>query len=114
MNKFSFIKSLLALLLLVVASTNAFSVRPVTTVSRSLVAPSSTSLNVFGNRKSAAQKAAAAAAEKFWQGEWVCKDCGYIYSRVGCSFNTSGWFNHRPPDRLVFGVFAGRVCWHVL
>ena len=43
----------------------------------------STSLNVFGNKKSAASKARDAEAEsKYWQGEWVCKDCGYIYNRV--------------------------------
>ena len=47
------------------------------------VAHSSTALNVFGNKKSAAAKAAEAeAASKYWQGEWVCKDCGYIYNRV--------------------------------
>jgi rubrerythrin len=41
---------------------------------------------VFGKKKSAAQKAEdEAKAAKFWQGEWVCKDCGYIYNRV-CSF----------------------------
>jgi rubrerythrin len=38
---------------------------------------------VFGKKKSAAQKAEdEAKAAKFWQGEWVCKDCGYIYNRV--------------------------------
>lgn len=43
-----------------------------------------TSLNVFGNKKSAAARAAEEEKEaKFWQGEWVCKDCGYIYNRVG-------------------------------
>ena len=43
-----------------------------------------TSLNVFGNKKSAAAKEAELEKEsKFWQGEWVCKDCGYIYNRVG-------------------------------
>ena len=50
----------------------------------STAATTTTSLNmVFGNKKSAAQKAEdAAKAEKYWQGEWVCKDCGYIYNRV--------------------------------
>ena len=46
---------------------------------------SSTSLNmVFGKKKTAAQKAEEEAkAAQYWQGEWVCKDCGYIYNRVG-------------------------------
>jgi rubrerythrin len=39
---------------------------------------------VFGNRKA---KAAAKAEEdaKYWQGDWVCKDCGYIYNKVSSS-----------------------------
>ena len=24
-------------------------------------------------------------ASKYWQGEWVCKDCGYIYNRAECA-----------------------------
>lgn len=40
---------------------------------------SSTSLNVFGQKKKSAAQAEEA---KYWQGEWVCKDCGYIYNRV--------------------------------
>ena len=45
-----------------------------------------TSLNVFGQKKSAAAKAAEEeAAAKYWQGEWVCKDCGYIYNRAECA-----------------------------
>jgi rubrerythrin len=44
-----------------------------------------TSLYVFGKKKTAAQKAEEEAkASKYWQGEWVCKDCGYIYNRVRC------------------------------
>jgi hypothetical protein len=43
----------------------------------------STSLNVFGKKKSSAAKERQAEVEaQFWQGEWVCKDCGYIYNRV--------------------------------
>jgi hypothetical protein len=43
-----------------------------------------TTLNVFGNKKSGASKAAQEEkASQYWQGEWVCKDCGYIYNRVG-------------------------------
>ena len=76
-------KSILSFLLLAafcLSGTSAFSVRPsvVPTVNG---ASSSTSLNVFGNRKT---KDAQAVEEesKYWQGEWVCKDCGYIYNRV--------------------------------
>ncbi|KAL7544443.1 hypothetical protein ACHAWF_007824 [Thalassiosira exigua] len=51
---------------------------------RTVAAP--TALNVFGNRKTEAQKAEEEAkAAKFWAGEWVCKDCGYIYDRSECA-----------------------------
>jgi hypothetical protein len=43
-----------------------------------------TILNVFGNKKS--KKISAEEAEIYWQGEWVCKDCGYIYNRVRFQF----------------------------
>jgi hypothetical protein len=58
------------------STTHAFVVRP------SVVSPAATttSLNVFGNKKSQAQKTEE--DPKYWQGEWVCKDCGYIYNRV--------------------------------
>jgi hypothetical protein len=76
-------KSFFASLLLAVvclSSALAFSVRPSVVPSISS-ATSSTALNVFGNRK--AKKAAQEEIDsKFWQGEWVCKDCGYIYNRV--------------------------------
>merc|ERR1712071_117942 len=50
------------------------------------VRSSSTSLNVFGNKKSKAQKEAEAEkASMYWQGDWVCKDCGYIYNRGECA-----------------------------
>lgn len=77
----SFIATLF--LVLLVSVTNAFTVAPRAAVV-SKATPSTTSLNmVFGNKKSAAQKAADnAKEEKYWQGEWVCKDCGYIYNRV--------------------------------
>ncbi|KAL7460054.1 hypothetical protein ACHAXS_000522 [Conticribra weissflogii] len=60
------------------------------TASRAVVAPRtaavSTALGVFGNRKTEAQKAEEAEkAAKYWQGEWVCKDCGYIYNRAECA-----------------------------
>jgi hypothetical protein len=46
-----------------------------------------TSLSVFGKKKTAAQKAEEEAkAAKYWQGEWVCKDCGYIYNRVSSTY----------------------------
>lgn len=48
--------------------------------------PSTTSLSVFGTRKTQAQKAEEEAkAAEYWQGEWVCKDCGYIYNRAECA-----------------------------
>lgn len=51
------------------------------------VKPSPTSLNmVFGNRKTTAQKEEEAAkAAMYWEGEWVCADCGYIYNRGECA-----------------------------
>jgi hypothetical protein len=79
--------SIIALLLAFLLTANAFSVRPAMvprTAAVATKASTSTSLNmVFGNKKSAAQKAAdAEKAALYWQGEWVCKDCGYIYNRV--------------------------------
>ncbi|KAL7536537.1 hypothetical protein ACHAXR_010493 [Thalassiosira sp. AJA248-18] len=51
---------------------------------RSVATP--TSLNVFGKKKTAAQKAEEEElAAKYWAGEWVCKDCGYIYNRAECA-----------------------------
>ena len=37
---------------------------------------------VFGNKKTKGQKELEEVDSKYWQGEWVCKDCGYIYNRV--------------------------------
>lgn len=69
---------LVALLLaaLCLSWTSAFApvVRPTT--------PSTTALHVFGNKKAASATKAAEEASKYWAGEWVCKDCGYIYNRV--------------------------------
>lgn len=80
----SFVATLL--LLLLVACTQAFTVQPRATSSKNgLTTRAPTSLNmVFGNRKA---KAAAKAEEdaKYWQGDWVCKDCGYIYNKVSSS-----------------------------
>lgn len=80
-------KSIVAAIFLVlfVSATNAFTAAPrAGIVSKAPPSVSTTSLNmVFGNKKSAAQKAAEKEKEsKYWQGEWVCKDCGYIYNRV--------------------------------
>jgi len=79
------IKVLAALFVLLSTAglTNAFTgPRLTTSVAKSVSSP--TSLNmVFGKKKTAAQKAEEEAlAAKYWQGEWVCKDCGYIYQRV--------------------------------
>lgn len=77
-------KSILATLLCLLAFTS-LSTAFQAPVPRSIVStPSSTTaLNVFGKKKSQAQKEKEEAeASKYWQGEWVCKDCGYIYNRV--------------------------------
>jgi hypothetical protein len=52
----------------------SLSTKPSTTFS------TKTALNVFGTKKS--NKMTPEEMEKYWQGEWVCKDCGYIYNRV--------------------------------
>ena len=86
----SFLLALLGVLIALASTTtttNAFapSIQPgvARTTSSSSSTTSTTSLNVFGNKKSAAAKAAQEEVEaKYWQGEWVCKDCGYIYNRV--------------------------------
>ena len=53
----------------------------------STMSSSSTQLNmVFGKKKTAAQKAEEEElAAKYWAGEWVCKDCGYVYDRSECA-----------------------------
>jgi hypothetical protein len=82
-------KLLLVTLLCLLAAfqTSAFAPRPaVLARPTAVLSTTTTSLNVFGNKKSAAAKAAKAARdleeEQYWQGDWVCKDCGYIYQRV--------------------------------
>merc|ERR1712060_1012436 len=44
-------------------------------------------MGVFGGGAKAKAKAAeeAAKAEKYRQGDWVCRDCGYIYQRSECA-----------------------------
>merc|ERR1712232_642073 len=84
------ISMLLALLCAFSSSTSAFVVRPSAiapaAASTTSMSTTSTSLNVFGTRKSKAQKEAEAQkAAMYWEGEWVCKDCGYIYNRVRTS-----------------------------
>ena len=76
-------KSVISMLLCLLALTN-LSAAFQSPLPRSMVSQqSNTALNVFGNKKSAAQRAKEEeAASKYWQGEWVCKDCGYIYNRV--------------------------------
>jgi hypothetical protein len=81
-------KLLLVTLLCLLAAfqTSAFAPRPAVLARPTAALSTTTSLNVFGNKKSAAAKAAKAARdleeEQYWQGDWVCKDCGYIYQRV--------------------------------
>jgi hypothetical protein len=71
-------RSFFFFLVLLVTSQAFQQVRPVTRSAFS----SSTELNVFGNKKSAAARKESEADSAMWQGEWVCKDCGYIYNRV--------------------------------
>jgi hypothetical protein len=84
--KSTIISILLACLCLFAGTTNGFTT-PTSVSARISTSPLSTTtttttrLNVFGNRKSQAQKSAPE-DDKYWQGEWVCKDCGYIYNRV--------------------------------
>jgi len=75
---------LLALFALVAlfSGAHAFAVpRPMLSVSKTVAPRSVTSLNVFGGR---GKKAAAAPVEEnndYWQGDWVCADCGYVFDR---------------------------------
>ena len=104
MKSFSSLISLvLALVCLSFSTTSAFVMRPSAnapslTVSTAPSTTSITSLNVFGSKKSQAQKEAEAEkAAMYWEGEWVCKDCGYIYQRVRieslwCDGTRNFWF----------------------
>ena len=78
----SLLLSLIVALVFLAGSSQSFSVRPSVQIAPSSVAgaTSTTSLNVFGNRKTKEQQEEDKA--KYWEGEWVCKDCGYIYNRV--------------------------------
>lgn len=82
----SFIRTIVTIFMLIatVGMTSAFAPMP---ASRAVSVTSTTSLNmVFGKKKTAAQKAEEEAkAAQYWQGEWVCKDCGYIYNRQECA-----------------------------
>jgi hypothetical protein len=71
------------------ATVAAFQPRPTTAsfgIGQSVVTlkphqPSGTALHVFGSKKKKTAEAIEAES-KYWMGEWVCKDCGYIYNRV--------------------------------
>lgn len=87
MAKVSIVSMLLSFLM-IMGMSSAFTTGP-SSSSRTLFAVNSrtlsttTSLNVFGKKKTAEQKAEEEAkAAMYWAGEWVCKDCGYIYDRV--------------------------------
>ena len=48
--------------------------------------PTTTSLNmVFGTKKKKLSPEEQARIDSYWQGDWVCKDCGYIYNRDECA-----------------------------
>ncbi|CAJ1963013.1 unnamed protein product [Cylindrotheca closterium] len=84
----SFLISLILAIICFASSSSAFSVPPsvVSSPIVSAAAPSTTSLNVFGKRKTKAQiEEEEALAAQYWQGEWVCKDCGYIYNKQECA-----------------------------
>jgi hypothetical protein len=85
----SFLISLILALICLTGSSQAFSpVRPSSSVGVAPSVTSSTSLNVFGNRKTKEQQPEE--DDKYWGGEWVCKDCGYIYNRVCTSPGVDG------------------------
>jgi hypothetical protein len=74
-------KSVLGLLCLLFSAVSAFqlagpvvhpSVRPMTTTNTTVSALYAVKKDLTAKEK----------AEIYWQGEWVCKDCGYIYNRV--------------------------------
>ena len=74
-------KSFLTFLLLplLFLQANAFTVQTRT----SALAPTATSKlpsTFLQARKLSAEDQAR--ADRFWAGDWVCKDCGYIYDRV--------------------------------
>jgi len=90
-TSYQLLSLLLGFVLLSCSTTSAFVIRPSviapsTTSSSASPVSTSTSLNVFGTKKSKAQKEAEAEkAAMYWEGEWVCKDCGYIYQRFECA-----------------------------
>jgi len=69
---------------------------------------SQTSLDmVFGKKKTAAQKQLEEEeASKYWQGEWVCKDCGYIYNRVSTHHGMKLFCHANAPLRITFLVIG--------
>lgn len=52
--------------------------------------PTTTSLGAFslGKKKPASRQLSEAdqsRIDSYWKGDWVCKDCGYIYNRNECA-----------------------------
>lgn len=81
----SFLIAFLCAIAVLASTSSAFTAPNPAVVPRTTQA-SVTSLGVFGNKKStASKKEETEKAEKYWQGEWVCKDCGYIYNRGECA-----------------------------
>lgn len=75
----SFFFVLFCALAVIVSTCNAFTT-PTPAIAPRTAQTSVTSLNVFGKKKSAAaQQEEAEKAEKFWQGDWVCKDCTLVF-----------------------------------
>ena len=72
---------LLALLLVLVQQQQTAAFAPIAPSSVAAVPSSTTQLHVFGNKKATPSEE----DSKYWQGEWVCKDCGYIYNRAECA-----------------------------
>lgn len=86
----SIIATLLSLIFFIESLRTGFAFTPVSRLAHLAALPkqgvTTTSLNVFGQKKSAQQKAdEAAKAALYWEGDWVCADCGYIYQRSECA-----------------------------
>jgi len=88
------IASILISLLMVFSTVQAFTTPSLNTKvallpkvsTSSKIVGTSTSLNVFGSKKSkAAKEEEERRAAMYWEGDWVCKDCGYIYQRAECA-----------------------------
>jgi hypothetical protein len=73
-------KSVLALIWLLFSTVSAFQVAGPTTMRNSMRPMTTTTTSAMHAVKK--DLTAKEKAEIYWQGEWVCKDCGYIYNRV--------------------------------